>query len=452
MRKRSFASIPSYSYLWRGIFKELLTYLWSFKTLNNHIMKYLFLIFLYLLSSCTHQKSTDNTIPVLNIGEKDYPTRKINIHDIADVEYIPLESLDNTLVGASLKYFSEKYIVTSDGVSGGNIYFFDHSGKLLWKFNRRGPGPGDFSYLYLCIVDFEQEECYVHDANKHEIFIYSFEGDYKRSIPMGGFIGVEVGKATIEDYVLFTNILHYDADFLLGYSPTQLQISRGLTDKSSYYLISKKDGSRYPLDLKVKNGITDYIYNGKDEKIGYLNHSPLLQNGNECWITELSSDTIYSLVDRNMVPVAVQHPSIHSTTPPFVIFPIGFTDYFLVFNVVSLFTDENDPWRPYDESKTLVWNRSTNNLEHWEIYNPDISQSKSIAYTPIMYCNGWTMKNCGSASYGPGVLIDKYKKGELKGRLKEIAANLREDDNDVIVLVKYKEGVDWSNLAEYRED
>ena len=62
------------------------------------------------------------------------------------------------------------------------------------------------------------------------------------------------------------------------------------------------------------------------------------------------------------------------------------------------------------------------------------------------------MKNCGVATYGPEGLINHYKKGELKGRLKEIAANLREDDNAVIVLVKYKEGVDWSNLAEYRED
>ena len=201
--------------------------------------KYVFVLLFALLSSCIHQKSTDNTvaIPILNIGEKDYPTRKIDIHDIADVEYIPLESSDSTLLGLSYMYFSDKYVVTSDVSSGGNIYFFDHSGKLLWKFNRRGPGPGDFSYLSLCIVDFELEECYVHDTNKDEILIYSFKGDYKRSIPMDGFMGVEVGKATIEDFVLFTNILNYDVDFLLGYSSTQLNISHGLTDKSPYYLI-----------------------------------------------------------------------------------------------------------------------------------------------------------------------------------------------------------------------
>ena len=265
---------------------------------------------------------------------------------------------------------------------------------------------------------------------------------------MDGFMGVEVGKATIEDFVLFTNILNYDVDFLLGYSSTQLNISRGLTDKSPYYLISKKDGSRYPLDLKVKNGITNYIYNGKGEEIGYLNHFSLLQNGNEWWILELSSDTIYSLVDRKKIPIAVQHPSMHSITPPLAIFPYGFTDYFLVFDVVPLFTDEKNPRRPYNESKTLVWNRITNKLECWEIYNSDISSDASFNDAPTMFRNGLAMKNCGFFMYGPEGLINQYKRGELKGRLKEIAANLREDDNNVVVLLKYKKEIEWKNLVE----
>ena len=65
-----------------------------------------------------------------------------------------------------------------------------------------------------------------------------------------------------------------------------------------------------------------------------------------------------------------------------------------------------------------------------------------------MNINYSTIKNCGFFSYGPEGLIKHYKKGELKGRLKEIAANLREDDNNVIALVKYKEEIDWNNLVE----
>jgi hypothetical protein len=34
--------------------------------------------------------------------------------------------------------------------------------------------------------------------------------------------------------------------------------------------------------------------------------------------------------------------------------------------------------------------------------------------------------------------VESYKKGELKGRLKEIAAELDEESNPVIMLIKHK--------------
>ena len=37
-------------------------------------------------------------------------------------------------------------------------------------------------------------------------------------------------------------------------------------------------------------------------------------------------------------------------------------------------------------------------------------------------------------------LVNAYKSGQLKGRLKEIAAGLDEEDNPVIMLIKYKHG------------
>ena len=38
----------------------------------------------------------------------------------------------------------------------------------------------------------------------------------------------------------------------------------------------------------------------------------------------------------------------------------------------------------------------------------------------------------------PDILIQANKKGEIKGRLKEIAENLEEDSNPIIMLVKHK--------------
>lgn len=57
---------------------------------------------------------------------------------------------------------------------------------------------------------------------------------------------------------------------------------------------------------------------------------------------------------------------------------------------------------------------------------------------PVILSAYSTMKNCGIATYGPEGLIENLKKGYLKGKLKEVASKLHEEDNKVIMLVKYK--------------
>lgn len=404
-------------------------------------MKYLVLMFLLMLSSCIQKKLTSDLMPLaLDIADENYPTRKIDIHDIADVEYIPLESSDSTLLGTAYIYVSDKYIVTSDNPSGGNIYFFDHFGRLLWKFNKKGSGPGEFSFLNLEVVDFDTEECYVNDVNKKALYIYSFKGDYKRTMSLQG-----QGKG-LESYASFS-IRNYNKEYLLGYDDASVFFLRELPGKSTYYLINKKDGSRHPLSLKIRNGLTNHIYNGKGEYVGHLTHYPILQNGDECWISELSCDTVYSLVDNLLIPIAVQIPSIHSTNPPLAIFPYGFTDYFFVFNVVSLFTDENNPNRPYKEGRALVWNRLVNRLEEWELFNSDFLSIDNSMPVPVVHYGG-VMKNCAIFFYGAGGLINCNKKGMLKGKLKEISLNLKEDDNNIVMLIKYNKEKVWKILTQ----
>lgn len=158
-------------------------------------------------------------------------------------------------------------------------------------------------------------------------------------------------------------------------------------------------------------------------------------NGDECWISELSCDTIYSLVDKQLVPKAIRNPSVHSTTPPLVVFPSGFNDYFFVFDVAPLSVSERNSRMPKD-SKTLVWNRLTNQLERWELYNSDIMSPDYSMNIPVLPYGG-VMKNCGVMTCGAEWLINCYKNNALKGRLKEIASRLQEEDNRVIVYLKY---------------
>lgn len=166
-----------------------------------------------------------------------------------------------------------------------------------------------------------------------------------------------------------------------------------------------------------------------------MHHKSLLQNGNDFWITELSSDTIYSLVNKELIPIAVQNPSAHSANSQLAVFPYGFNDYFFVFDAASLSMDEKYSGLPKN-SRQLVWNRLTNQLEQWELYDSEIMSPDNSIKIPVTD-NGSTMKNCGYLYNAPERLIDCYEKGLLKRQLKEIAPRLHEDDNAVIMLVKY---------------
>ena len=56
------------------------------------------------LSACTSQPKPqkDSTLPILDIS-KEYPEIELDIHEIADVEYVPLETTDSSVIGMGLK-------------------------------------------------------------------------------------------------------------------------------------------------------------------------------------------------------------------------------------------------------------------------------------------------------------------------------------------------------------
>lgn len=44
----------------------------------------------------------------------------------------------------------------------------------------------------------------------------------------------------------------------------------------------------------------------------------------------------------------------------------------------------------------------------------------------------------GLSRYNAGELLEAYQKGKLYGELKDLASSLKEEDNDVLILYKFK--------------
>jgi hypothetical protein len=109
--------------------------------------KLLILLFIFLCSCRrSDNQNTDGTIKVIDLYSEP-ESEIIKVSDIAtDLEYIPFQTTDNSLVKSITK------IVTRDN----NIYIknsfdeilcFDKKGNFLYKLNKTGRGPGEYTFI-----------------------------------------------------------------------------------------------------------------------------------------------------------------------------------------------------------------------------------------------------------------------------------------------------------------
>ena len=100
---------------------------------------YLFFFTLLFIGCSTQPKApTDSTLPILDLS-KVYPEKKVDIHELGEVEYIPLETTDESVMAVGLyHHISDEYIIIQDL---SDIQIFDRKGKHIQKISYIGQGP-----------------------------------------------------------------------------------------------------------------------------------------------------------------------------------------------------------------------------------------------------------------------------------------------------------------------
>lgn len=139
-------------------------------------------------------------------------------------------------------------------------------------------------------------------------------------------------------------INNYNREFLIGYNAFSYRRDPKLLDSHPYYLINKKNGKVFPLPLSVKNPINRQLKStGAD---GYIDSSiiinemiNLLINRDEAFIGDFALDTLYTVKDYKLTPVAVQKPSVFSSDVPLVLSADLFTDTYIGFYAIKLRTE-----------------------------------------------------------------------------------------------------------------
>lgn len=402
-------------------------------------MKYIILI-LFILVGCSikstnHSTSSEKQNLIVDNGglvtidvTKKYPEKTINIQDIADVEYISLETNDKSLIrGGRPDIISEKYIIYHN--QDGQVLVFNRQGKLFHSFNRTGGSPEEYNTIFHIVLDKKKEELYIEtngDLNT-PVCVYSIEGKFKRRFILP------------EKYTLL-HWMDYDEDYLLCYNTYYIDTPKKIQEKNMsaediknrntpYVFISKKTGKITPLKYNIPNKIGNRIYptDGKGPRLTFSIY-PLIQNNPDILITDFADDTLYFIKNGKLLPTMIKKPSTHKMNPPMLVGVSFFTNRYVFIDAVEKKAEGKL------NQNSMVYDKQTSDFYQLNLLNKDDSNK-----CHINLIGTGLIHNTSYCLIYPDYLLQAQSANKLKGKLKEIASKLIEDDNPVLMLIKFKE-------------
>ena len=378
-------------------------------------------ILLLVMTSCgSDNASTDGFITV-DVTKSSYsPKKELVLQDFMDVEYIPLETNDEFVNHGNVQAVGEKYIIVTNYRNDGDIFVYNRKGKAIRKINRKGQGAEEYTYCSGVTLDEDNNEMFIDDHFIKKVFVYDLEGNFKRSFKQKN----DGGSRSYDD------IFNFDKENLICYDE--------LNNEIPFLLVSKQDGN-ITKEIKVPFKEKKLFFQILRQKEGTRAAGPGLYSRiipyNNNWILiEPSSDTIYTLMpDCSLRPFIAKTPPVHTMNHEFYLILRLISDryYFMesVKNVYDFRKREGFP-RTY-----FMYDTQEKDFFSYIIYNGDYSYKKELYMIMFIPINA---KGELWATIDAFELCRDYEKGKLKGKLKDIAAKLGEDDNRVIMLVKPK--------------
>jgi len=377
-----------------------------------------------VMTGCGIKQSTDDFITV--DVTKSYPVKNLILQDFMDVEYIALETTDEFITQGRVMDIGKKYILVTNWNRDGNILIYDRSGKGLRKINRMGRGPEEYTLAHTIILDEENNEIFVHDYSPSKIVVYDLNGTFKRSFNYN----------SDDELLRFSEIHSYDRNHLIGYDAT-----------GNYYeerpfchiIISKQDGSeiqKIQLPYKEKKSTMIRIEEGDVTFSSLVPFRSILPYQDQWILAQPSSDTIYRcLTDYSLVPFMVRTPPIHSMNPEQFLSVELITEQSYFLKVSEKVGKMHISGSMIIPETSLMYDRKEKALYKYAVFNGDFSNEKQV------YINAGPVHDeiAACKTLDADQLVEAYKKDQLKGKLKEIAATLDENDNPVIMLIKYRQ-------------
>ena len=377
------------------------------------------IILLAGLAGCGQRQAGNDDLITVDITKTPSSKKELILQDFMDVEYVALETKDDFLNRGIVQDIGKKTILVTNQ-DDGDIFVYDRTGKALRKINRKGQGGEEYISCFTITLDEDNEEMFVNDISLQKIHVYDLYGNFKRSFQH------KKGGGTL----FYNDVFNYDKNNLICYDQYNEEVP--------FVLISKQDGSiTKEIKIPYKKKIL-FLQQSRDEESFYIKtpgpyRRIITYKGN--WIlSEPSSDTIYTLLpDYSLRPFLVRTPAIQSMDPGVFLILRFFSDrYCFMETIKNVFDFDKQKGFP---KAFFMYDRQEKAFLRYTVYNGDYTTKKEIYMNWLRPVNheieSWQALDANQ-------LVESYKNGELKGRLKKIAATLNEDSNPVIMLIKHK--------------
>jgi len=363
------------------------------------------------------KQSTDDFVTI--DVTKSYPQKELILQDFMDAEYIALDDADEFVTQGLVQAIGKELILVTNQFNDGDIFLFDRNGKGVRKINRRGGGSEEYLSISNIILDEDSGELFIADNTARKIMVYDLLGKFKRTIHY------REGSS-------YGNIYSFNRENLIC-RDIWFEIQSQTT--IPFCIISKQDESITDISISYNEKKTTYLSQVSDRSVNIMrmSYSPVIPYDDSWILVEPSSDTIFRFFpDNSMIPFLIRTPSIQSMDPEVFLFPGILTDRYLFMKTerkeYNFSTGQGFP------KKHLMYDRQDEAILEYTVFNDDYS-NKTIVDMTQKTVNSEIAFLQRIEAYE---LVESYGKSQLKGRLKEIAAELNEESNPVIMLVKYR--------------
>lgn len=379
-------------------------------------MKNLFYFFLVLLfTSC---KSSENNVIIFN-ANNNYPEIDLKLSDVANVEYIQLKPGKDSILINGFTNKARELFIANDKIflldQNRKIVIYDNKGNPLTKIENIGRGPKKFVGLIDFFADSTKSEIYCFSGDGKKMLIYDFNGKYKKHFSK-------------DKITYFQNVNLLENSKFLGYR----RVFKDDDKRPILTILSSKFEIESSIPFSHKR---PYIF----DPDGVLEYSSIINAKKGDFLFSLRSDTIYYLNNNlKIIPRFVDQTPYGSENIQ--IYPTIETNEYVFF--CTLFSHITDP---EGKVKYFVYDKKNKGFFRLKQSSSSVKDRNFKSNFQLALIKDFieinsltlTLNNNIAAALIPAHLLIENRES-LPTILKEMSKDINENDNPVLMLMKFK--------------